>query len=107
MRLVFWELTARCNLACKHCRAESQKDHNPFALTCQEGKDLVLSLTLIDGNNVKYLIKMPQNGKPSDAMGYVHAVNRRGVESQLAELASDEVGLLANQADVQHAVRLA
>lgn len=33
----------------------------------QEGKELVLSLTLIDGNNVKYLIKMPQNGKPSEA----------------------------------------
>ncbi|MDO8595452.1 MAG: radical SAM protein, partial [Sulfuricaulis sp.] len=26
LRLVFWELTARCNLACKHCRAEAQ-DH--------------------------------------------------------------------------------
>jgi len=27
LRLVFWELTARCNLACKHCRAEAQ-DHS-------------------------------------------------------------------------------
>ena len=26
LRLVFWELTARCNLSCKHCRAEAQ-DH--------------------------------------------------------------------------------
>lgn len=26
LRLVFWELTARCNLTCKHCRAEAQ-DH--------------------------------------------------------------------------------
>ena len=25
-RLVFWELTARCNLSCRHCRAEAQ-DH--------------------------------------------------------------------------------
>ena len=25
LRLVFWELTARCNLACKHCRAEAQE----------------------------------------------------------------------------------
>ncbi len=24
LRLVFWELTARCNLTCKHCRAEAQ-----------------------------------------------------------------------------------
>ena len=33
----------------------------------QEGKELVLSLTLIDGNNVKYLVKLPQNSKPSEA----------------------------------------
>ena len=26
LRLVFWELTARCNLKCQHCRAEAQ-DH--------------------------------------------------------------------------------
>jgi len=26
LRLVFWELTARCNLSCRHCRAEAQ-DH--------------------------------------------------------------------------------
>ena len=26
LRLVFWELTARCNLTCRHCRAEA-KDH--------------------------------------------------------------------------------
>lgn len=25
LRLVFWELTARCNLRCRHCRAEAQE----------------------------------------------------------------------------------
>jgi len=25
LRLVFWELTARCNLKCRHCRAEAQE----------------------------------------------------------------------------------
>lgn len=39
--MVIWETTQACDLACKHCRAESQKNHNPFALSCQEGKDLV------------------------------------------------------------------
>jgi MoaA/NifB/PqqE/SkfB family radical SAM enzyme len=23
LRLIFWELTKRCNLACKHCRARA------------------------------------------------------------------------------------
>ena len=35
-------------------------------LGSQEGKDLVLSLTLSDGNNVKYLVKLPLADKKSD-----------------------------------------
>ena len=35
-------------------------------LGSQEGKDLVLSLTLTDGNNVKYLVKLPQADKKSE-----------------------------------------
>jgi len=38
-------------------------------LGSQEGKELVLSLTLSDGNNVKYLIKLPQGDKKSDTNG--------------------------------------
>lgn len=33
----------------------------------QEGKELVLSVTLSDGNNVKYKVKLSQDGKPSEA----------------------------------------
>ena len=36
-------------------------------LASQEGKELVLSLTLSDGNNVKYVIKPPQADKKADA----------------------------------------
>lgn len=35
-------------------------------LGSQEGKDLVLSMTLSDGSNVKYLIKLPQGDKRPD-----------------------------------------
>jgi uncharacterized membrane protein len=38
-------------------------------LGSQEGKELVLSLTLSDGDNVKYLIKLPQGDKKSDTKG--------------------------------------
>ena len=33
----------------------------------QEGKELVLSVTLSDGNNVKYLVKLPPSGKSTEA----------------------------------------
>ena len=36
LRLVFWELTARCNLACRHCRAEAQDHAAPGELDTAE-----------------------------------------------------------------------
>ena len=36
LRLVFWELTARCNLKCRHCRAEAQSDFVAGELTTAE-----------------------------------------------------------------------
>lgn len=36
LRLVFWELTARCNLTCKHCRAEAQNHAVKGELTTTE-----------------------------------------------------------------------
>jgi len=36
LRLVFWELTARCNLKCSHCRAEAQEESVEGELTTQE-----------------------------------------------------------------------
>lgn len=36
LRLVFWELTARCNLTCKHCRAMAQTDVAEGELSTEE-----------------------------------------------------------------------
>lgn len=36
LRLVFWELTASCNLKCKHCRAEAQSGFAAGELTTEE-----------------------------------------------------------------------
>lgn len=36
LRLIFWELTARCNLKCRHCRAEAQDDFTEGELTTEE-----------------------------------------------------------------------
>ena len=38
-------------------------------LGSQEGKDLVLSVTLSDGANVKYLVKLLQGDKKADGVG--------------------------------------
>ena len=39
--MVIWETTQACDLACKHCRAESQPNHHPNMLTFEDGKKLI------------------------------------------------------------------
>jgi AdoMet-dependent heme synthase len=40
-RIVIWEMTRACALACRHCRAEAQPRRDPFELTTAEAFDLV------------------------------------------------------------------
>lgn len=42
--MVIWETTQACDLACKHCRAESQPEHHPNALTTSQAKSLINQL---------------------------------------------------------------
>ena len=44
LRLVAWEVTSACNLACKHCRAEAKLTPNKDELTSLEGKKLLESI---------------------------------------------------------------
>lgn len=41
-RLVAWETTIACPLACRHCRAEARETPNPNQLTTAEGKSLII-----------------------------------------------------------------
>lgn len=39
--LVIWETTQACDLACRHCRASAQKEHDPLALSHSEARTLL------------------------------------------------------------------
>jgi len=41
LRLIAWEVTRACNLACKHCRAEANPEPFPGELTTREAKELI------------------------------------------------------------------
>jgi len=41
LRLIAWEITRSCNLACKHCRAEARLEPYPGELTTEEAKALI------------------------------------------------------------------
>ncbi len=39
--MVIWETTYACDLACRHCRAEAQPEHDPLALSTEEARQLL------------------------------------------------------------------
>lgn len=39
--MVIWETTQACDMACRHCRAEAQPEHNPLSLSFDEGCQLI------------------------------------------------------------------
>ena len=41
LRLIAWEVTRSCNLACKHCRAEAHTEPYPGELSTKEAKALI------------------------------------------------------------------
>ncbi|WP_432735629.1 heme b synthase [Maridesulfovibrio sp. FT414] len=41
LRLIAWEITRSCNLACKHCRAEAHPEPYPGELSTEEAKALI------------------------------------------------------------------
>jgi radical SAM protein with 4Fe4S-binding SPASM domain len=44
LRLIFWELTSRCNLHCKHCRADATDDASIGELTTREITDIATDI---------------------------------------------------------------
>jgi heme b synthase len=44
-RLIFWELTQGCNLACKHCRAEATVERAPDELSTAQCKAVIDDIT--------------------------------------------------------------
>lgn len=44
-RLIFWELTQGCNLACKHCRAEATVERAPDELSTEQCKAVIDDIT--------------------------------------------------------------
>ena len=39
--MIIWETTQACDLACRHCRAEAQPEHDPLSLSTEEAKRLL------------------------------------------------------------------
>ncbi len=91
VRLIAWEVTRSCNLACKHCRAEAHPEPYPGELSTAEAKKLIESFTEV-GNPIIIFT----GGEPLlrhdvfELMSYAHSLGLRPVMSPNGTLLSPE-----------------
>ena len=92
LRLVAWEMTRACNLACMHCRASACPNPDPEELSLDEGR------SLIDGiRKVGEPILIMTGGEPLlrpdffDLAGYAIGVGLRAVLATNGVLVNNEV----------------
>lgn len=82
VRLVFWELTQGCNLACKHCRAEAQPERAPDELSTAE------CFAVIDSINESYNpMLILTGGEPlyrPDLFEIAQYATQKGIRTSLA-----------------------
>lgn len=73
-RLVAWEVTRSCNLACKHCRAEAHPDPYPGELSTAEAKALIDTFPQV-GNPIVIFTGGDPMIRPDvyELVGYTHA----------------------------------
>ena len=84
--LVFWEITRACALACKHCRAEAQKQRHPDELNVGESSRLIEQLA-----ELKPPMLILTGGDPlmrRDALGLVREATAAGLHVGLSPSAT-------------------
>lgn len=55
-RLVYWEATQSCALACIHCRATAQAQRHPDELTTLEARKLLHQIAMFGGDTLPHLV---------------------------------------------------
>ncbi|MBU1487471.1 radical SAM protein [bacterium] len=83
LRLIFYEVTKTCNLACKHCRAEAVEGNEPGRLNTREVRRFIDSLT----DFAKAPILIFSGGEPlcrEDIFGLLAFAKKKGLRTALA-----------------------
>jgi len=55
-RLVYWEATQSCAMACTHCRAAAIPERSPWELTTGEARDLLRQIAAFGGDPLPHLV---------------------------------------------------
>lgn len=82
--MVIWETTQACDLACKHCRAESQPNHHPSALSFEEGKQLIDQVVDLGKPNPLFILTGGDPFKRDDIFDLTDYAARQGLPVALS-----------------------
>src|SRR5690606_34058459 len=55
-KLVYWEATQSCALACTHCRAAAEPQRSPWELTTREARDLLRQIAAFGDDPLPHLV---------------------------------------------------
>ncbi|MFQ5913698.1 MAG: TIGR04053 family radical SAM/SPASM domain-containing protein [Nitrospinota bacterium] len=83
-RLVYWELTRACDLACKHCRAEAIPECDPNELDTAEGNRLLEELRRFDGRGPHLVLTGGDPLKRSDFFELLERAVTLGLRTSVA-----------------------
>ncbi|MCU4186144.1 TIGR04053 family radical SAM/SPASM domain-containing protein [Acidiferrimicrobium sp. IK] len=90
-RLVFWEMTKACPLACVHCRATAQPSPAPGELTTEEGMALIDELAATDRPTPVLILTGGDCLQRSDLGPLTSYANRLGVPVAISPSVSDSL----------------
>ncbi len=102
LRLIAWEVTRSCNLACKHCRAEAHPEPYPGELSTAEARALIESFTQVGSPIIIFT-----GGEPLlrhdifDLMSYASSLGLRPVMAPNGTLITAENAVRIKKAGVQ------
>ncbi len=82
--MVIWETTQACDLACKHCRAESHPEHDPNALSYVEGKKLIDQILEFGTPNPMFVMTGGDPFKRDDIFELTEYAAQRGLPVALS-----------------------
>src|SRR5262245_21199560 len=85
-RIVIWEMTQACQLACVHCRAEARPLRNPADLTPREG--LLLIDELVRMNKPLLILTGGDPLERPDLLEQVHYAVSQGLQVALSPSAT-------------------
>lgn len=82
--MVIWETTQACDLACKHCRAESHPEHDPNELSYVEGKKLIDQILEFGTPNPMFVMTGGDPFKRDDIFELTEYAAQRGLPVALS-----------------------